>query len=232
MKKILIFTVMILAGLYRSESQTVLFHQQVKDYSVPPDNGPGLKSYSVMFVGLGLILPVSDTTAAIRIPASFYYNIGVRTKKKLTHWLSLGSDFTFAYESFSIRQEEGKMFPDTVLHKKQSVSFYGISLGPYVRITYGRHGNYLGKFVDAGVHIKCPYIGATQYSKDINDDMKTKVNIKGLKYYNIFNFSPYVRLGFNRYSFTASYRLLSMFKEEYYKKELPPLMVGFDITFN
>ena len=230
MKKILFVILMACVCFSVSQSQTVLFSQTVQDYSIPKGNGPGLKKFVAVFYGIGLLLPVSDTTVNIRIPASWYFNFGVRTKRTITHSFSIGADYSFSYEKFSIRQTDSKIYPDTVSHDKQSVNFVSLGIGLYGRWIYSRHGNYLGKFVDLGIQGKWN-VSARQTTEDKVDDHTTTVE-NGYKTFNPFNASAYLRLGFTNYSLTASYRLFSAFKQQYYKKELPPLTVGIDLLLN
>lgn len=228
-RKLLLFGLLAVL-INMSYSQKILFQEHLKDYSIPGTKGQGLKSYKHGYFGIGFILPLPDTTIAIMMPASYNYTLGLRLKRKITHTFSVGMDYNLNVSRFRFKQTADKVVPDTIMHKKQTNIFYAASAGVYGRITYGRHGNYIGKYVDIG--IKGDWYFAGRLSTTDKKDGQKSVNYTwGMKQFQPLNGHAFLRMGLNRYAIDFSYRLLSMYKPAYYVKELPPFSVGVEVGF-
>ena len=215
--KILI-PVIILAGMaVEGFSQTVLMEDKVKDYMILDKNGPNLKRFEYLNLCVGLIIPVNDTTTNILIPSSYYFTIGYRHKTKINNFLAVGLDLNYNYSQFALRQDSRKVVPDSVQHLKQDLRFYKFGLGAYVRFNFDKRGNNLGKYLDLGAMADAT-ISAINYTKDRKDGYTIKTKNRGMKPYETFNYNLVSRLGYNKLVLSASYRMLSMYKKDYYTK--------------
>lgn len=224
---VLISSCMVVEGF----SQTVLMEEKVKDYMVLDKNGPNLKHFDYMTIGLGVILPVNNTTTNILIPSSIYFTIGYRHKTKITNFLAVGLDVNFNLSEFALRQDSRKVVPDTIQHNKQKLDFYKFGFGAYIRFNFDKRGNHLGKYLDLGAMADAT-VSATNYTKDFKDGYTVKTYNRGMKPYEAINYDLIARLGFNKVVISASYRMLSMYKKDYFIQgtELPPLSVGLELA--
>lgn len=232
MKIKLLIIVLIFSGLaIRGFSQTILMEEKVKDYMVLSKNGPNLKRFDYANIGIGLIIPMSDTTANILIPSSYYLSLGYRHKTKITNYLAIGLDVNLNYSKFALKQDSRKILPDTIEHTKQQLGFYKFGVGGYIRINFDKRGNNLGKYLDLGAIADATF-SATNYTKDRIDGYTIKTYKRGIKPYETFNYNLIARLGFNKVVLSASYRMSSMYKKNQYKNgaELPPLSVGLEVA--
>ena len=212
-------------------SQTVLMEEKVKDYMLLGKNGPNLKRFDYLNFGIGLIIPVNDTAAKILVPSSYYFTIGYRHKTKINNYLAVGLDVNFNYSQFALRQDSRKIMPDTIMHGKQHLNFYKFGLGGYLRFNFDKRGNSLGKYIDLGALADIT-VSAINYTKDRSNGYTIKTYNRGMKPYETFNYNLIARLGFNKLVLSASYRMLSVYKKDYYKNgtELPPLSVGLEVA--
>jgi hypothetical protein len=220
---------LILAGFsFSSNGQTPLLERTVQDYSKPGKKGPNLRFYNYEYLGLGFIIPLSDTTAKISVPGSFSINLGFRQKWKVANFFSLGIEENIALDRYSIKQTSAKVYPDTLHHKTEAMSFEKFGLGFYSRFNFGRRGNYIGKFLDIGIRGNW-YAQSIHSTKDKINNSRETHRSKGMKYYEPLNYEVFCRLGWNRIALTGTYRMSKLMKSEYYVKELPPLTIGMEI---
>jgi hypothetical protein len=229
--KILIAVVILSCLAGKGFTQTVLLEEKVKDYSILEKRGPNLKLFDYMTIGAGFLLPVNDTTANILFPSSWYFTLGYRHKTKINNYVAVGFDVNFNYSEFTLKQDSRKTIPDSIQHNKQCLDFYKFGLGAYIRFNFDKRGNHMGKYLDLGAMADAT-ISATNYTKDFKDGYTIKTYNRGMKPYETFNYNLIARLGFNKVVISASYRMLSVYKESEYKKgtELPPLSVGLELA--
>jgi hypothetical protein len=223
--------ILILAFATEGFAQTVLLQEKVKDYTALGNKGPNLKRFNYFNFGFGLIVPTNNNQANIMVPSSLFMNLGFRHKTKINNYLAIGTDFNFNYSKYALQQDSKKTVPDSVQHNKQHLDFYKFSLGGYIRINFDKRGDNLGKYLDLGAMVDATF-AATNHTKDKVDGYNIVVKNKGMKPYEPFNYSLYTRIGFDRLALTASYRMLSMYKKNYFVdgNELPPLSVGLEVA--
>lgn len=229
--KFIIFVIIFTGLAVEGFTQTVLMEDKVKDYMILGKVGPNLKRFDYLNIGIGLILPVNDTSANILIPSSYYYTIGFRHKTKINNYLAVGLDVNYNYSQYGLRQDSRKTIPDSIQHNKQNLRFNKFGLGGYIRLNFNKRGNNLGKYMDLGAMADAT-VSATNFTKDYKDGYTIKTYKRGMKTYETFNYNLIARLGFNKLVFSASYRMLSMYKKSYFVAgtELPPLSVGLEIA--
>jgi hypothetical protein len=229
LKSVFVLTSLLLAVSF-VRGQDLLLVDTVADYSQLDKTGPNLSHYAHAYFGLGLNIPLSDTTASILIPSSYYTNFGIRYKKKICNYFAVGADLTYTFSRYKLKQDSAKIIPDTILHKKEYLNFNKLGIGVYTRFNFDKRGNKMGTFLDLGATGEWN-MTATNLTKDKINDYRVIVRNKGMKPYEPFTYSVFARFGINRYVLTATYRLSSMYKSDYYKKELPPFSIGLEIGF-
>ena len=229
--KILILIILITGTSARGFSQSVLMEEKVKDYMDLGKNGPNLQRFNYFNLGFGLIVPTSNDDANILFPSSLCLNLGYRHKTKINNFLAIGMDMNFNYSKFALQQNPLKTVPDSVQHDKQHLEFYKFGIGGYFRINFDKRGDNLGKYIDLGAMIDATF-AATNHTRDKKDGYNISTKNKGMKPYEPFNYSLIARLGYERLALTASYRMLSMYKKDYFFEgnELPPLSVGLEVA--
>jgi hypothetical protein len=229
--KLLILPTLFIFIAVEGFSQTVLMEDKVKDYMILGKNGPNLKRFEYFNIGLGLIVPVSDTTAKVLVPSSYYLTIGYRHKSKINNFLAIGLDANLNFSTFALRQDSRKKVADSIEHKNQDLEFYKFGLGGYIRINFDKRGNNLGKYLDLGASADATF-SAIDYTRDRIDGYTIKTTKRGMKPYETINYNLIARLGYNKLALSASYRLLSMYKKDFYVKEteLPPLSIGLELA--
>lgn len=221
-------------------SQTVLLEQDVNADTVPPSSGPNMKSYTHSYFRYGFVVGKSDSAGTEVLPGySNEFSFGIRHKRKLCNFYSLGFDVFYNNVNFNLKQDSSKLFPNPVLHKKEKLSYNNLGLEIFNRFNIGKRGNVLGNFVDIagygewGFSIKHSYrdkLSIAQAGASVRD-----VTNKGLLYANNLNYGGIVRLGINRYVIYGKYRLSDIFIDSYLKdtglqySEFPRFIVGVEI---
>ncbi len=180
-------------------------------------------------MGYGILLGETNEGADIKIPNSQYFTIGYRYKKRLFQYLSLGTDIQYRTNYFSLKQNNNKILPDTVLHKKEKLIFKQIELSGFLRFNFSkRRGNFTGNYLDIGARESWT-MQLTKKTIDNNNNLKTKIEVDGFEYYEAFNNYVFARIGINRYAVTGTYRLSNLFKTNSNYPELPEFSVGVEI---
>lgn len=217
-----------------AQAQKILLEKHTRDlFPAQNTNGPNLKHFKHAYLDYGFSMADSKTQGITLLTArSNTFSFGVRYKRKLAEFLSIGYAFYYNFEDFAIKQEAGKIFPNSILHSKEKLNFNNLGSELYTRLNFAPRGNTLGLFLDLGGFFNWTFT-AKHKTTDIFEDYENnakeiQVISKHLEYTEPFHYGVCARLGYNRYILTASYRLSGYIKEEF-DVVLPKLSIGFEI---
>lgn len=231
-------TLIILALAFITTSlfgQEILLEQDLETDTLEDKRGPNLKNFSHMYFGYGFVVgPAEATGSEVAYGKSTDFNVGFRYKRRISNLYALGFDLAYGVTSFNLKQQQGKLLPDTILHESEKINFNHFGLMIYNRFNFGKRGNVLGNYIDLAAYgnyefsVKHIYTERHLKPNAANANI-TKVVNRQLTYTNPFNYGVQARLGFNRYVFYGSYRLSELFKSEFIYPELPRLIIGLQI---
>jgi len=226
-KKIIILMGILVFNSPLIHSQQVILEENVLKDTVKRNFGQNLKHFAHVYLGYSVVIGQTNSKDGEIIPGlSNNFDIGLRYKYKISNFYSIGSEFSYNINSYSIKQENGKRFPDEQIHKNETLKNYALSLGIYNRFNFGKRGNYIGKFIDLGINGDWCYSIRHLYKDDLGSNIKSRTVIKGLRFCEPFYYGLYGNIGFNRIVFTFRYRMSNIFKSKYNFPEMPPLTIG------
>lgn len=191
--------------------------------------GPNLKNFAQVFYGYGNFIGNSRPEAAIRA-TSYHLTVGVRYKRKISEFYSLGGDIAWVNNTYALKQQDGKRVPDTILHKKERLSWMYFSASVYNRFNFAKRGNVMGTYLDIGAEAGYSFMFTHFYYDRADDGRSIKTRVRGLDYYQPFYYAAFVRVGKDRLALSCSYRLSDLFKPKYNYKELPPLCLSLQLS--
>jgi hypothetical protein len=215
-----------------SGGQTVLLQVDRTKDNINLERGPNLKRHHQFVLRGGFLASNDYEGARIKYGSSVNLSFSFRKKYKIGSVYSLGFDIDNQYTDYKLKQEKGKVLPDTIINDiSERLDYYTLGAGFYQRINFdpGR-GNFLGFFLDLGV------MGEWYYSiKDISKNKLTdgstlKEVKKSLPYVNMVGAKIYSRIGFGRSAFYGSYRITDLFKADYNYPDLPRFVLGLELA--
>jgi len=226
-------------------AQDILMEETVVTDSIDPRFGPNYSNYSHFYLGIGIVAGNSLPGSPVKYGNSNERIFGLRYKWKINKVMSAGFNIGYGYTQFHLKQDSGKTVPNQLLHKKEKLAFHNLYVGIYQRFNWGKRGNYIGNFIDLGGRFYWPF-AVHHVTKDplpsnnINNGKMVKVKTSDLDYINPYYYSATLRIGFNRYVLSASYRLSPLFKTDpslfsQYNNaiqqydELPILLIGVEV---
>lgn len=232
----LLFVLSILHIGLIAKAQNPVIEETVPQKMDEPKKGPNQKSYLHGFMGYGLILGGGEGSGGtINYGRSGGWHFGIRKKRKLSNFYSIGYELFYAVNTFSLKQDSTKKFPNSALHTKEHFRTNELGLSLYNRFNFGKRGNRIGNFLDIGAYGTW-IAGAshTYYDKyaiaNSANASNTTVTNRGLIYISDFNYGVQARIGFNRIVFFGNYRLSQLFNGKIASyPELPRLITGIQI---
>jgi len=228
MKKItLILLILALSGSF-AFGQKVLLDKHVIQHSRKWGQN---KSHWMHFYGaFGFITPINQsTTSPIYYGKSNNWELGLRYKKRITNFLAIGSNISYDFYNYRIEQSIEKTFPDKQFYDKQKLGIHNISLQPYIRISYGRRGNIIGKYIDFGFFYNAIMSGREKnFGTPSGLDM---VLIKNPSYLSSDYYGFFTNISFTNMVIYAKYRYYQIIKTNSTYSDLPPLTIGVQIGF-
>lgn len=227
MKKIL--TLILFSISISAFSQIVVLEQNVKDDTIRPTRGPNLKHFFQGYIGLGFPLYTNEETAYTKFGTSTTVDFGMRYKRKLAEHFAVGADLGVTLAAYKIKQENGKTVPDTIINDKEKFQINSVRSSVYTRLNVGRRGNHIGNYLDLGIYGGWNCVKKHQTINENQDQEKVKVVTSQLKYIENFSYGLISRIGINRWTFTASYRLSDIFKSSQALPEIPHLTIGLEL---
>jgi len=233
----------IIFGILLSElllGQTVLLHESIRDYDFKmPNQGPNFRHFNHLSIGYAFFVPSDDVDEVQTKPGtSTIFSLGWRYKLKITNWLAIGAGINYTNEIFNIKQIEGKVVPDTILHSKEKLRSNNFGPDGFIRINFGKRGNIIGRFIDLGAYCNWPVSIEHMYEDDLDQTTPNgarlgRVILSKLNYVERFQYGLKARIGINRFVLTGTYRLNEFLTQEY-KNEVgnyffPKLALGIEI---
>jgi hypothetical protein len=224
-----------------ANSQTILLQEDVSKLDIlKPKYGQNMANFDHWYLDFGFAAEQSAGKGAdIRYGFSHSFSVGNRYKRKIANFLAVGTDISYLYMVYDIRQNSEKMIPDNINHKNEKFRLNTLYGDVFLRFNFGRRGNIIGKFLDIG-----PYGDWSFSTKHLTVDKVDLGNLpngfkelktvhRGLSYFNDYNYGAVCRIGFNRYCVFAMYRMSDFFTKEFKTSvadvELPRLTVGVQI---
>ena len=232
-KKIIqfIIPVFFFMSVHQSHAQTVILQVDRGNDSIPATHGPNLKKFVHFFMCVGFVAGGDEAGARIKYFNSMEYSIGARWKYKISNVYSIGQEWKLNNSIYKLKQDPGKMLPDTFLNDAERLQLYALQVGFYNRFNFDpKRGNFLGNYLDIGIRGEWDYAISHIIKNELPDGSKIKSSITSLPYTNSFNYSVFGRVGLNKVLFYASYRLSDLFKSKYDYPELPRLTAGVELS--
>lgn len=227
MKKFLLL-IIIAVTFFDMAAQTVVLERSVTPIdSADNDFGPNQKHFVHNYIGMGVIFGSDEPGASVKFPNSLDFMLGLRYKLKLSNTFSTGFDLEFNSLDYHIKQEPGKMIPDTVLHDKEKITLYNIQANIFGRINFGERGDFMGNFIDLGAGYALNVSRVHSYIDDLPTGERKEVAIHKINFVNKTIPSAFVRFGWNRFIIYGRYRLGEIMKSPY--PDLPKLSAGLQI---
>lgn len=234
-KTIVIYLLPLLLSFNSVNAQEVLLSEDVSADTVVSRWGPNRLHYSHFYLNYGFCADDAENGAQTRFWQTRHWDIGWRYKLRVANFYAIGTDLSIGSQRFGLKQNSHKTLPDTVLHDVERLTLTPLRLGFYKRFNYGKRGNYIGNFVDVGIHGQW-HIALRHFTQNETktDDKEAqagmvKVTKSRLNYYEDFGWGLHARIGFNRWVFSANYRMSQMFISRFELPELPRLSVGLQI---
>lgn len=194
--------------------------------------GPNKQHYTHLFLFAGQALGASSDSLPINYVGSGSFGVGFRYKHKLARWWAHGFDLAYNYQSYRIKQSDEKGFINDEKYEKEILNMQQVQTSYFWRITIGRTGNYLGKYVDFGVFGAWAFANTHKWVQK-NDEYNAKrmvVKTKGVDYIESVEYGALARIGFNKVAFFGKYRLSEVLKPQGDNQpKLPPLIIGFEL---
>jgi hypothetical protein len=169
------------------------------------------------------------------IPAkSHTFSAGYRWNHRVYRIFSMGFTGSYLYEVFALKQETGKIFPNSILHQREKVQKHSMATEIYSRVTLKKEYDQLGVYLDIGAYGSLSL--ATRHKMhDKNNDpaylgSTRDVTLKKLDYIEPFNYGVLFRLGRNRFSFFTGIRMSRWLKNSYDFAQPPKTSLGLDIS--
>ena len=227
MKRI-IFIVLLFSAT-NAFTQEILLEQNVKADSIRPSRGPNLKNFTHFYIGVGFPINTNEDVTYTKFGSSAAVDFGFRYKRKFTSFLASGFDLGIGASTYNLSQDVPKTVPDTIINEKEKFRILSITPSAYLRVNFGRRGNYVGNFLDLGAYGSWN-MRKLHFTINKNElDEKIRVETTRLDYMENFAYGFLARAGTNRYVITAKYRMSDIFKSSYAIPELPRLTVGVEV---
>jgi len=230
MKKLILIIIISAISLFAFSQQT-LFSLATKDFSRKGDFGPNLKHYVQFSVIIGPIFNDGSPSLKLQKGNASFVESNIRYKRRLNNYFATGFDIFLSARSYELEQYAGKAIPDTNTYLTEYLNSSDLGTAIYLRLNLNkRRGNYLGDFIDLGI-AGSYVVRFSQNTTLKNGNKKISTTTKGFDFYERYFYSAYFRLGFQKQGFIFKYRLSPLFKNSFGIPDLPPMSIGYEISF-
>lgn len=216
-------------------AQELVFEKRPDSVPAHPNYGPNRRHYVHPFLVAGAILPTPGIQQfKTKLPHNTDVAAGIRYKLKISKPFSVVSEVGFERFSFRSASGSGIMPEDSKLHLSQTISSAGFFGGIFIRTRIGQNGDYLGNYIDVGITGQTNLINTLVtvdtvrlvYSGQLMSERTSK---SSFSLFNPFTYSASIRLGFDKFSLVAAYRLSRLLNNKVVD-DLPGLMVGLEFS--
>jgi hypothetical protein len=220
---------------FRLHGQKLIYEKKVDSVLVPGKVGPNRLHYYQMIFGTATMVPQwSPASSDYRFPLSGNLWVGGRYKLKMTRSLALVGEGGIRHTTARIRQSEGKVFPDSLLHLKQIIKSDDIFGGLFLRIRFGQKGDYLGNYLDAGIQgawlFNSRLVEVDKQDGDLTGwYARRRTAFSGLEFMKPFTWQLVTRIGFGSVAVIATYRPKALITVNT-GHDLPPLTMGVEFS--
>ncbi|NVO21095.1 MAG: outer membrane beta-barrel protein [Bacteroidetes bacterium] len=223
-----LLTLMIVCLSFFAFSQDIVLSQDVKSDSIRPTNGPNLKNYKHLYVGLGFPVFTNEEVNYLKPGTSMVVDYGIRYKRRFNNTFALLADLSVNWASYKIKQDDGKSVPDTVVNDKAKFQINSLTPALFARINVGKRGNYIGNYLDLGAYGNWNWKKSYKTVNKIDNNQVERNAINRLSYIEPFAYGLMARIGIGRYAISARYRMSDLFKDGIHP-ELPRLTLGLEL---
>ncbi|MGL5888359.1 MAG: hypothetical protein ACRC3B_00660 [Bacteroidia bacterium] len=213
-------------------------HVKVDTTQSIPNIGANRRLHLDYCMGAGFITGPEQRGAGINWWSSSL-SFSVRGKLKLWSWESLVADFGYRYDRYSIDQKQVKRLPvNPLTHQRERISVSNLSFSFCNRISLGKHGNVLGRFIDAGVYADWAFRATNVYLDQYYDSnspagrSRIKSKLSRLNYVERVNYGFMVRVGSDNASLFGMWRMNDLIKDSVDRNypDLPKLIIGIQVS--
>ncbi len=203
------------------------------------NTGPNRRFYVQNFVMGGLSIDQPEGDVKLRPLGGSAVAFGIRYKLKLTGLLALGAEISYQYNGYRINQDTQYLWPDSVFYpdagavsnRRERIGFGNLQGGAFLRVNFDpKRGDNLGVFMDlggwGGYNILSQYIAKKETSLG-----KREIKYSGLNDIERLHYGVMGRLGYNKVSVGAQYRLTDWFDEATDYPLLPRLLATLEVGF-
>ncbi len=227
----IVFFMFIAFAFHKSRAQTVLLQVDRAIDSISSKRGPNLDKFAHGFIYIGCIAGDDKSGARIMYGPSVEFGGGARKKYKISPLYSLGWEIGVQEKIFKLKEESGKILPDTLINDVERMEFWSTYLSFYNRFNFDNHrGNYMGTFFDIGISGGWDFAITHVTKNELPNGSKITTQITSLPYVNRFTANAFARIGLSHVSAYATYRLTDLFRPAYHFPELPALSFGIELA--
>ncbi|UPT66771.1 MAG: hypothetical protein M0D57_20445 [Sphingobacteriales bacterium JAD_PAG50586_3] len=126
MKRLLLILVCIVA-IGTAKGQNVLLEQDPAADTTTETIGPNLRDFFQTFYGYGNFIGTNNPATAVRY-TSYHLTAGIRYKRRISEYYSIGTELAYTNNTYALKQQPSKQVPDSVLHKKERLSWMYMGL--------------------------------------------------------------------------------------------------------
>ncbi|WP_324670795.1 hypothetical protein [Hymenobacter sp. GOD-10R] len=214
-------------------AQRVLLRADVAQDTLSTRSGPNRTYFSHLYLGYAVVVgQASGPGADLLFGRSGEMQVGLRNKVRVNQALALGLDVRYARLGYYLRQNDRKTVPTPARYEREHLSLSQLQGEALVRLSAGRRGNAIGRYVDLlgwGGWV----MGSSHYYLEsaTATAKKRQVTERGLNYVQRWPYGTGVRLGAGRYAITGRYRLSSTFAgaAQSHYPELPRWTIGLEL---
>lgn len=228
----LILIFLLLSSLtYPLVAQDVIYSEEHSEEVFTRKWGPNKKHHASSF--LRLSAPVNQSSyQTVKVFGSLDFAIGARYKRRFCDFYSTGFDLYYSTGGYNLKTPTKPIGNYGTLSKwdKERYSHSAISGAWYHRFNYGRRGNHLGKYFEAGVYGQYHYILRHRFEgSDIDNDISLDSKWANL-HMNRTEWGFQAGFGFNKWKLFGQYRWSDYLTMGKYTIDLPPLKVGLEVA--
>ncbi len=194
--------------------------------------GQNKKNFVHTFFSYGLFASGGNPGAEIIPWASYDMSSGLRYKHKWTEVLSSGAEIGWHGQSFALKQQAGKVLPNTAINQSEDLFYNALEINIYQRFNWGKRGDIIGNFIDLAVGADL-FAGLRHHTVNtLNNGVVREVTDRKLSYGRKYFLHAILRAGFNRWVAYVRYRFTPIIEPASLYPALPALSIGVQIGFH